>query len=95
MLPVGAGVATAASGEETLEAAEAQGHVALTLQVEGMTCMGCVNGVTRLLRDQAGVHAVRVTLEPGQAELQIDPEVTSAEALIAVLAGAGYTAREE
>ena len=35
-----------------------------TLTVKGMTCMGCVNSVTKLLKAAPGVTDARVTLEP-------------------------------
>jgi copper chaperone len=44
----------------------------LTLDVKGMTCMGCVNSVKRVLQDLPGVQAVDVTLESGQVRLVYD-----------------------
>ncbi len=35
-----------------------------TLKISGMTCMGCVNSVTRVLKATPGVADARVTLDP-------------------------------
>jgi copper chaperone CopZ len=47
------------------------------LKIEGMTCNGCVGGVTRALKAVPGVTDVRVSLAEGNAEVEaaapIDP----------------------
>lgn len=62
----------------------------VTLAVTGMTCNGCVNSVTRALRQQPGVEEVQVDLESGRAF------VTGSALQLAGLVGAverlGYTA---
>jgi copper chaperone CopZ len=59
------------------------------LAVSGMTCMGCVNAVTRVLSRVPGAAQVRVNLEAGCADVQgaADPA-----ALIAAVRKAGYGA---
>jgi len=44
-----------------------QGQQSVELQVEGMTCGGCVKRLTSQLESVAGVEAVKVTLSPGKA----------------------------
>jgi copper chaperone len=44
-----------------------------TLKVNGMTCQGCVNSVTRVLQSMPGVSKVAVSLEKGEANFDYDP----------------------
>ncbi len=62
----------------------------VNFKVEGMTCGGCVAGVTRVLKAVAGVDEVAVTLTPGAAQISFDPARTSPPALRAAIEGAGY-----
>lgn len=61
-----------------------------TLKINGMTCQGCVRSVTRVLEALPGVTAARVSLERAEAVVEHDPARTSAAALRAAVAGAGY-----
>jgi len=63
---------------------------AVTLKVKGMTCNGCVAGVTRVLKAVPGVDDVAVTLSPGEAKISFDPGRTGVPALRAAIEGAGY-----
>ena len=62
----------------------------VNFKVEGMTCGGCVAGVTRVLKALAGVDEVAVTLTPGAALITFDPARTNPPALRAAIEGAGY-----
>ena len=62
----------------------------VNFKVEGMTCGGCVAGVTRVLKAVAGVEEVAVTLTPGAARITFDPARTGPPALRAAIEGAGY-----
>jgi len=63
-----------------------------TLTIKGMTCMGCVGSVTRVLKATPGVSDARVTLEPGQAKVDYDAAKTSPAQLKAAVDDAGYEA---
>jgi copper chaperone len=63
----------------------------LTLTIAGMTCGGCVNSVTRVLKDLAGVSHVEVTLLPSQAKVSFDESKASKETLCRAVEEAGYT----
>lgn len=63
-----------------------------TLKIGGMTCMGCVGSVTRVLKSTPGVTDAQVTLKPGQAEIQYDASTTTVDKLKAVIEDAGYDA---
>lgn len=62
-----------------------------TLAIEEMSCAACVRHVTEALQrvDGAVVSDVRV----GSATVCYDPSKTSPQAMISVLAGAGYPAQ--
>jgi copper chaperone len=63
-----------------------------TLKIGGMTCMGCVNSVTRVLKATSGVADARVTLEPAQAVVQYDAAQTTPAQLKHAVEDAGYDA---
>ena len=60
----------------------------LELKIDGMTCGGCVNSVSRVLKAQAGVDDAQVEL--GLAVIRFDPAVTDAGKLRAAVEDAGY-----
>ncbi len=60
------------------------------LDVQGMTCQGCVASVTRVLRAVPGVADAAVTLQPGAATVTFDPARTNVIALGAAIREAGY-----
>lgn len=62
----------------------------ITLKVKGMTCMGCVNSVTRVLKATPGVANAQVTLEPAEARLEFDAALTNPQQLKAAIEDAGY-----
>jgi copper chaperone len=68
----------------------------INLRIEGMTCMGCVASVTRLLQAQPGVKDANVTLTPGAASVNYDAGKVSEASLKATLKvaleDAGYEA---
>jgi copper chaperone len=63
-----------------------------TLNIKGMTCMGCVSSVTKVLKATPGVNDAQVTLDPAQAKVQYDAALTSPARLKAAVEDAGYEA---
>jgi copper chaperone len=61
-----------------------------TINVQGMTCGGCVASVTRVLKALPGVAEVAVTLEPGAAKVTFDPAKVGAPSLKSAIEGAGF-----
>jgi len=61
-----------------------------TLRIKGMTCMGCVASVKRVLQGVDGVKAVDVSLEQGLATLQYDSAVVNPARFKAAVEDAGY-----
>ncbi|HMV16517.1 MAG TPA: heavy-metal-associated domain-containing protein [Zoogloea sp.] len=62
------------------------------IQVGGMSCQGCVRNVTGALSAVAGVTAVEVSLERGEARVNFDPARTGVAALRAAVEEAGFDA---
>jgi copper chaperone len=62
----------------------------VTLNVQGMTCGGCVASVTRVLKAVPGVTDAAVTLQPGLAKVSYDPARTQPAALRAAIEDAGF-----
>ncbi|MBI4173004.1 MAG: heavy-metal-associated domain-containing protein [Actinobacteria bacterium] len=60
-----------------------------TIQVAGIRCERCVNRLAVALRAQDGLESANANLM-GQVQLAWDDELTSRDALLAVLAGAGF-----
>ena len=63
----------------------------VVLRVEGMTCGGCVGGVTRALQSVKGASDVQVLLEEGKATLAFDGDDVNA-LVLAVREHAGKVA---
>ena len=64
----------------------------VTMKVGGMTCMGCVSSVTRVLQALKGVNEVEVSLQEAKATVKFDPALADREALRAAVEGAGFDA---
>ena len=64
----------------------------LTLNIEGMTCGGCVKSVTRILEGVEGVAKAEVSLEGKSPLIDFDPAKTSAAALIEAVEDGGFDA---
>ena len=62
----------------------------ITMNVQGMTCGGCVASVTRVLQAVPGVTAVAVTRDPDAAKVTFDPARTGPPALRTAVEDAGY-----
>ncbi|NLR74751.1 MULTISPECIES: heavy-metal-associated domain-containing protein [Leeia] len=65
----------------------------LILELDGMSCGGCVASVQKILSSQAGVQSATVSLSPQQAEIQFDPAQTGRPQLVKAIEEAGYDVR--
>jgi copper chaperone len=63
-----------------------------TFDITGMSCSSCVRHVDAALRRVPGVDVRQVAV--GSAEVAFDPTKTSAAAVVAAIAQAGYSAKE-
>jgi copper chaperone len=62
----------------------------ITLKVGGMTCMGCVGSVKRLVGQLNGVSRVDVDLASGLAEIDYDPAAVDPATLRTAIIDGGY-----
>lgn len=62
----------------------------LTLNIDGMTCGGCVRSLTNALQAVAGVDSANVSLEQHTATISFDPTQTNRAALEVVVDDAGF-----
>ena len=59
------------------------------LNIEGMSCQGCVRHVTKALEAVEGVKAVEVSLENKNATVSSDQEINT-EILVKAVENSGY-----
>jgi len=64
----------------------------IELQIEGMTCQGCVRSVTKKLSGVAGVSSAAVDLTAGKAKVEYDDSSARVEDLIAAVEQIGFHA---
>ena len=65
----------------------------VTLNIDGMTCGGCVKSVTKVLNDLDGVHSATVSLENKNAQVEFDEGKIQIAQLVEAVEDAGYDAR--
>lgn len=61
-----------------------------SLNIGGMTCVGCQNTIERALRQQYGIVKARVDYRAGKAEIQYDTDAISPEEIVETIEGLGY-----
>lgn len=61
-----------------------------TITVGGMTCMGCVASVKRVLGGLAGISSAEVTLNPAQATVTYDTGKVNLQTIKTAISDAGY-----
>jgi copper chaperone CopZ len=64
----------------------------LEMQVEGMSCQGCVRTIQRKLSSQPGVKQAHVNLAAARAVVEYDDALTTPDALLAAVEQIGYHA---
>lgn len=62
----------------------------ITLNIEGMTCGGCVKSVTNALNQVAGVQSVDVSLDDKNAKISFDDSQTQERNLKEAIEDAGF-----
>ena len=65
----------------------------ITLNIDGMTCGGCVKSVTKVLNDLDGVRSATVSLENKNAQVEFDEGKIRIAQLVEAVEDAGYDAR--
>jgi copper chaperone len=59
-----------------------------TYTISGMSCGGCVNSLTRVLKSVPGIEPIKI--EVGQAQLRLDDARVSAQHVKDAVARAGF-----
>ena len=67
--------------------------VVVTLDIQGMTCAGCVSSVQKALRVVDGVDLVEVNFALNRASVHYDPEIANPAKLESAVKSAGFKAR--
>ena len=62
----------------------------VTINIKGMTCSGCVNSITNVLKPLAGVSSVNVSLENNNATLSYDPAKAKLAQFKSAIEDAGF-----
>lgn len=62
----------------------------IQLNIQGMTCNGCVSSVKNVLQKTIGVASVDVSLEQNRATVIYNPEQASPSQLKAAVENAGF-----
>lgn len=63
----------------------------VTLQVQGMTCGGCVKSVENSINALSGVEKVNVQLETGKVNIEFNESQTDIKQITDTIEGKGYT----
>ncbi|KAJ7334143.1 Cu-transporting P-type ATPase [Mycena albidolilacea] len=62
------------------------------LRIEGMTCGSCVEAIEGMLREQPGIHSVKVALLAERGVIEYDPNTWDAEKIISEISDIGFDA---
>ncbi|KAJ3500654.1 hypothetical protein NLJ89_g9701 [Agrocybe chaxingu] len=62
------------------------------LRIEGMTCGACVESIEGMLRDQKGIHSIKVALLAERASVEYDPQYWDVVKLISEISDIGFDA---
>ena len=65
----------------------------VTLNIDGMTCGGCVKSVTKVLNDLDGVRSATVSLENKNAQVEFDEGKIQIAQLVEAVEDTGFDAR--
>lgn len=60
-----------------------------TVVIDGMSCSGCVNSLTRVLTAVPGIKPLEIKV--GKARLEVDADLVTPDAIAAAVGRAGFT----
>jgi copper chaperone len=61
-----------------------------TIQVEGMSCQHCVNGIKKAVGELKGINKVEVDLPGKKVTVELDPQMITLDTVKATIADQGY-----
>jgi copper chaperone len=67
--------------------------VSKTFTISGMSCGGCVNSLTRVLKAVPGIEPIKI--EVGKAQLRIDADRVTSQTVRDAVARAGFDVTNE
>ncbi|WP_019673703.1 heavy-metal-associated domain-containing protein [Psychrobacter lutiphocae] len=67
-------------------------NVTQIINIEGMTCGGCVKSVDNVVSQLGGVKNIDVDLEGNKATVIFDTQATSVDAIVEAIEDAGFDA---
>ena len=67
----------------------------INLNISGMTCVNCSNGIQNFLKKQKGILKTQVSFASSEGEFQIDSKFYSKEKLISNIEKLGYKVQED
>ncbi|KAJ7623204.1 Cu-transporting P-type ATPase [Roridomyces roridus] len=62
------------------------------LRIEGMTCGACVEAIEGMLREQPGIHSIKVALLAERGVVEYDPKTWDADKIISEISDIGFDA---
>ncbi|XP_069691497.1 copper-transporting ATPase 1 isoform X3 [Periplaneta americana] len=77
---------------EPMPADDDDDSATVVITVGGMTCQSCVRTIQDKIRENPGVHSIKVSLEQGSANIVYNPNVTSPEILRSSIDDMGFDA---
>lgn len=79
---------------QALEVLVAEGELSeMTIEIDGMTCVGCVGIVERALRSLDGVHRAEVNFEEERGEIYFDEARLTGDEIVERVIAEGYEVR--
>jgi copper chaperone len=61
-----------------------------TIQVEGMSCQHCVNGIQKAVGELKGISKVEVDLPGKKVTVELDPQMITLDTVKETIADQGY-----
>lgn len=68
-------------------------HTDKTFTISGMSCGGCVNSLTRVLKTVPGIEPLKI--EVGKAHLRLDTDLVTSQVVKDAVERAGFTVTSE
>ena len=68
-------------------------HTDKTFTISGMSCGGCVNSLTRVLKSVPGIEPLKI--EVGKAQLRLDADRVTSQTVKDAVARAGFQVTSE
>ncbi|KAJ7066629.1 Cu-transporting P-type ATPase [Mycena amicta] len=78
--------------EALMDKNEGSASAKCDLRIEGMTCGACVEAIEGMLREQSGIHSIKVALLAERGVVEYDPKTWDVEKIISEISDIGFDA---